>query len=109
MSLKLSILARECWATPDANVDSTIRANLINDYCPTPVSNPGQDPSVAITQNGVSNYARWNMKAFKFAGDEFDKVIRHKRIRFALTLIHNQGLRPLLGANLFRGRRWSNV
>jgi len=72
-----TVQARECWATPDANVDNQIRANLINDYCSTPVANPGQDPSVEITQNGVSNYARWNMKAFKFAGDEFDKVYVH--------------------------------
>ena len=47
---------------------------MINDYCPTPVANPAQDPAVQITQNGVSNYAKWQMKAFKFAGEEFDKV-----------------------------------
>ena len=47
---------------------------MINDYCPTPVANPAQDPTVQITQNGVSNYAKWQMKAFKFAGEEFDKV-----------------------------------
>ena len=47
---------------------------MINDYCPSPVANPAQDPTVRITQNGVSNYAKWQMKAFKFAGEEFDKV-----------------------------------
>lgn len=85
-----TVQARECWATPDANVESTIRANLINEYCPTPVSNPGQDPSVAITQNGVSNYARWNMKAFKFAGDEFDKVYVHCWARICFEGVDGQ-------------------
>ena len=57
---------------------------MINDYCPTPVANPAQDPAVQITQNGVSNYAKWQMKAFKFAGEEFDKV----RVKLSLVNSH---------------------
>ena len=60
-----------------SQIDHVFRVNLIDDYCPSTFEDSAQAPTVTILQNGVSNYAKWTAKAFKFAGQEFDKVYIH--------------------------------
>ena len=70
------VVMEKCWGTPVADRDNTLRYYMINDGCPVT-----GDSSMHIRGNGNSLQGRFDIKMFKFIGDDLNDVWLHCTVR----------------------------
>ena len=66
----------KCWGTPVADRDNSMRYYMIQDGCPL-----NGDASLNIRGNGDSLQGRFDIKMFKFIGDDLNDVWLHCTVR----------------------------
>lgn len=81
---EIAVVMEECWGTPTSDRDGMLDANnyganlkyyMIKDRCPV------EDPSLIIKSNGIGLKSKFQIKMFKFIGDELNDVWLHCTVR----------------------------
>jgi len=70
------VVMEKCWGTPVADRDNSMRYYMIQDGCPL-----NGDASLNIRGNGDSLQGRFDIKMFKFIGDDLNDVWLHCTVR----------------------------
>jgi len=81
----IAVVMEQCWGTPTSNREGTgvmnnkygtmLKYFMIKDGCPV------DDPSLVIVQNGEGLKSKFQIKMFKFIGDELNDVWLHCTVR----------------------------
>lgn len=79
-STDFAVVLEHCWGTPHNNREGDMKYYIIKNQCPV-----RGDPSLAVEQNGDSLTGRFNIKMFKFIGDELNDVWLHCTVRACNT------------------------
>jgi len=66
----------KCWGTPVADRQNSMRYYMIQDGCPVQ-----GDTSLNIRSNGNSLQGKFDIKMFKFIGDDLNDVWLHCTVR----------------------------
>ena len=66
----------KCWGTPVADRQNSMRYYMIQDGCPVK-----GDTSLTIRSNGNSLQGKFDIKMFKFIGDDLNDVWLHCTVR----------------------------
>ncbi|KAI4889562.1 hypothetical protein NFI96_007569 [Prochilodus magdalenae] len=75
---QISTVLNQCWATPNDDINNTIRWDLITNDCPQP-----EDGTVEVLQNGQSTTAQFSFRMFTFTKMS-DKVHLHCEVHLCL-------------------------
>jgi len=99
---ELVVVMEKCWGTPVADRDNTMRYYMIQDACPVT-----GDTSLKVHSNGVSLQGRFDLKMFKFIGDDLNDVWLHCSVR-ACEATNAEDCIPQCGGNRKRRSTGSN-
>ena len=66
------VVMEKCWGTPVADRENSMRYYMIQDGCPV-----RGDTSLNIRSNGQSLQGKFDIKMFKFIGDDLNDVWLH--------------------------------
>ena len=89
----------KCWGTPVADRENSMRYYMIQDGCPV-----RGDTSLNIRSNGQSLQGKFDIKMFKFIGDDLNDVWLHCTVR-ACEATTNEACLPDCGADALRKKR----
>ena len=89
----------KCWGTPVADRENSMRYYMIQDGCPV-----RGDTSLNIRSNGQSLQGKFDIKMFKFIGDDLNDVWLHCTVR-ACEATTNEACLPDCGEDGLRKKR----
>ena len=72
----------KCWGTPISDRENKLRYYMIQDGCPV-----NGDTSLNVKSNGDSLQGRFDIKMFKFIGEDLNDVWLHCTGRYFITSI----------------------
>ena len=70
----------KCWGTPISDRENKLRYYMIQDGCPV-----NGDTSLNVKSNGDSLQGRFDIKMFKFIGEDLNDVWLHCTGRYFIT------------------------
>ncbi|CAG5100053.1 Oidioi.mRNA.OKI2018_I69.XSR.g16819.t1.cds [Oikopleura dioica] len=73
---EFSTVMENCWGTPSQSRDGALKYYIIKNQCPVE-----GDTSLEVSSNGEGLTSRFNLKMFKFIGDEYNDVWLHCTVR----------------------------
>lgn len=76
MNSDIVVVMEKCWGTPVADRENSMRYYMIQDGCPVK-----GDTSLKIRSNGNSLQGKFDIKMFKFIGDDLNDVWLHCTVR----------------------------
>ena len=79
-STDFAVVLEHCWGTPTNNRQGDMKYYIIKNQCPV-----RGDPSLQVEANGDSLTGRFNIKMFKFIGDDLNDVWMHCTVRACNT------------------------
>lgn len=79
-STDFAVVLEHCWGTPYNNRNGDMKYFIIKNQCPV-----RGDPSLEVESNGNSLQGRFNIKMFKFLGDDLNDVWLHCTVRACNT------------------------
>jgi len=79
-STDFAVVLEHCWGTPYNDRSGEMKYFIIKNQCPV-----RGDPSLKVESNGDSLTGRFNIKMFKFLGDELNDVWLHCTVRACNT------------------------
>lgn len=101
----IAVVLEQCWGTPTADrsgegiaEDSVMKYIMIDNGCPR------DDPSLIVLSNGESLVSKYQIKMFKFIGDNLNDVWLHCTVRACNNTIPENCI-PDCGDTDFNGRR----
>jgi len=93
------VVMEKCWGTPVADRENSMRYYMIQDGCPV-----RGDTSLNIRSNGQSLQGKFDIKMFKFIGDDLNDVWLHCTVR-ACEATTNEACLPDCGEDALRKKR----
>jgi len=79
-STDFAVVLEHCWGTPHNDRSGEMKYFIIKNQCPV-----RGDPSLEVESNGDSLTGRFNIKMFKFLGDDLNDVWLHCTVRACNT------------------------
>ena len=76
------VVMEKCWGTPISDRENKLRYYMIQDGCPV-----NGDTSLNVKSNGDSLQGRFDIKMFKFIGEDLNDVWLHCTGRYFITSI----------------------
>merc|ERR1712019_10192 len=76
VNAEIVVVMDKCWGTPVADRENQMRYYMIQDGCPVK-----GDTSLKVRSNGVSLQGKFDIKMFKFIGDDLNDVWLHCTVR----------------------------
>ena len=75
-----AVVMEHCWGTPSQSRDAKLKYFMIKNQCPV-----SGDTSLNVETNGDGLQARFNIKMFKFIGEEYNDIWLHCTVRACNT------------------------
>ena len=79
-STDFAVVMEHCWGTPTGAREGRMKYFIIKNQCPV-----SGDPSLKVEVNGGSLQGRFNIKMFKFIGEEYNDIYLHCTVRACNT------------------------
>jgi len=79
-STDFAVVMEHCWGTPTQARDGQLKYFIIKNQCPV-----SGDPSLKVETNGMGLQSRFNIKMFKFIGEEYNDIWLHCTVRACNT------------------------
>lgn len=79
-STDFAVVMEHCWGTPSQSRDARLKYFIIKNQCAV-----GGDASLNVESNGRGLQGRFNIKMFKFIGEEYNDIWLHCTVRACNT------------------------
>jgi len=79
-STDFAVVMEHCWGTPSQSRDARLKYFIIKNQCAV-----GGDASLKVESNGRGLQGRFNIKMFKFIGEEYNDIWLHCTVRACNT------------------------
>jgi hypothetical protein len=79
-STDFAVVMEHCWGTPSQNREGAMKYFIIKNQCPV-----SGDSSLKVESNGEGLQGRFNIKMFKFIGEEYNDIWLHCTVRACNT------------------------
>lgn len=79
-STDFAVVMEHCWGTPSQSRDARLKYFIIKNQCAV-----GGDASLNVESNGLGLQGRFNIKMFKFIGEEYNDIWLHCTVRACNT------------------------